>query len=43
VREDNIKMDLWEIVLEVVGWSHLAQNRDWRLVLVNTVMNLWVP
>jgi len=40
--EDNIKMDLWE-----VGgggdWMELVQDRDrWR-VLVNMVMNFWVP
>jgi hypothetical protein len=26
-REDDIRMDLSEIGLEVVGWTHLAQNR----------------
>jgi hypothetical protein len=41
--EDNIKMDLWDIGLEVVDWINFAQDRDrWRS-LVNTVMNLWVP
>jgi hypothetical protein len=27
-REDNIKIDLMEIVLEGVDWIHLAQDRD---------------
>jgi hypothetical protein len=40
---DNIKMDLLEIVLSVVDWIGLAQDRyRWR-ALVNSVMNLRVP
>jgi hypothetical protein len=40
---DNIKSDLLEIRLSVVDWIGLAQDRyRWR-VLVNSVMNLWVP
>jgi hypothetical protein len=40
---DNIKMDLSEIGLGVVGWIDLAQDRyRWR-ALVNSVMNLRVP
>jgi hypothetical protein len=40
---DNIKMDLSEIGLNVVGWIRLAQDRyRWR-ALVNSVMNLRVP
>jgi hypothetical protein len=40
---DNIKMDLLEIELRVVGWIGLAQVRyRWRAV-VNAVMNLRVP
>jgi hypothetical protein len=40
---DNIKMDLLEIGLSVVGWIGLAQDRyRWR-ALVNLVMNLRVP
>jgi hypothetical protein len=40
---DNIKLDL-----RVIGWSgmdliDLAQDRDQWSVLVNTIMNLWVP
>jgi hypothetical protein len=37
---DNIKMDLLEIELNVVGWIGLAQDRyRWR-ALVNSVVNL---
>jgi hypothetical protein len=40
---DNIKMGLLEIGLNVVDWIGLAQDMySWRL-LVNAVMNLWVP
>jgi hypothetical protein len=40
---DNIKMDLSEIVLSVVDWIGLAQDRyNWR-ALVSSVMNLRVP
>jgi hypothetical protein len=38
--EDNIKMYLKEIEWEVMDWIHLAQDRDWWLVLKSTVMNL---
>jgi hypothetical protein len=40
---DNIKMDLLEIGVSVVGGIDLAQDRyRWR-ALVNSVMNLRVP
>jgi hypothetical protein len=40
---DNIKMDLLEIGLSVVDWIGLAQDRyRWR-VLVDAVMDHWVP
>jgi hypothetical protein len=26
-----------------MDWNHLTQDRDRRLVLVNTVINLWIP
>jgi hypothetical protein len=41
--EDNIKMDLREIGIDVANWIQLAQDRvQWR-ACVNTVMNLRVP
>jgi hypothetical protein len=41
--EDNIKMDLREIGLDVANWTQLAQDRvQWR-ACVKTVMNLRVP
>jgi hypothetical protein len=40
---DNIKMDLLERGVSVVGWIVLAQDRyRWR-ALVNSVMNFRVP
>jgi hypothetical protein len=41
--EDNIKMDLGEIGFGDLDWINLAQDRDRRRALVNTVMNLRVP
>jgi hypothetical protein len=38
---DN-KMDLKEIGWVDVDWIHLAQDRDWWMAVVNTVMNLRV-
>jgi hypothetical protein len=41
--EDNIKMDLREIGIDMANWIQLAQERvQWR-ACVNTVMNLRVP
>jgi hypothetical protein len=41
--EDNIKMDLREIRIDVANLIQLAQDRvQWR-ACVNTVMNLGVP
>jgi hypothetical protein len=41
--EDNIRMNLWEIGWEGVGWVHRAQDRVQWWAFVNTVMNLHVP
>jgi hypothetical protein len=40
---DNIKMDLVEIELGQLDWIGLCQDKYCRRVLVNLVMNLWVP
>jgi hypothetical protein len=41
--EDNIKLDLREIGIDVANWIQLAQDRvQWR-AFVNTVMNFQVP
>jgi hypothetical protein len=40
---DSIKMDLREIGWDSMDWIDLAQDRDKRRALVNTVMNLRVP
>jgi hypothetical protein len=40
---DNIKMFLRDIEWEGMDWIDLAQDRDHRRALVNTVMNLQVP
>jgi hypothetical protein len=40
--EDNIIMDLSEIEWVGVVWIHLAEDRDQRQALVNTVMKLRV-
>jgi hypothetical protein len=40
---DNIKIDLIEIGWDGMDWIDLAQDRDQRKALVNTVMNLRVP
>jgi hypothetical protein len=42
-RWENIMMDLRELWFGDVDWIHLAQDRDRRRALVNTVMNLRVP
>jgi hypothetical protein len=41
--EDNVKIDLGEIGWGVMDWIGLAQDRDQRRALMNTVMNLRVP
>jgi hypothetical protein len=40
---DNIKRDLGEVGWGDVGWIGLAQNKNRRRALVNSVLNLWVP
>jgi hypothetical protein len=41
--EDNIRMDVGETGWKDVNLMHLAQDRDQRRVLINTIMNLRVP
>jgi hypothetical protein len=41
--ENNIKLDLREIGIDVVNWIQLAQGRVQWQAFVNTVINLWVP
>jgi hypothetical protein len=41
--DDNIGMDLREIGWGGMDWIDLAQDRDQRRAIVNTVMNLRVP
>jgi hypothetical protein len=40
---DNIEIDLREIGWSGMDWTDLAQDRDQRMVLVNTVMKQRVP
>jgi hypothetical protein len=40
---DNIKTDLREIEWDGMDWIDLAQDRDQRMALVNTMINLRVP
>jgi hypothetical protein len=41
--KDDIKMDLRERGWSDMDWIDLAQDRDQRRALVNTVMNIRVP
>jgi hypothetical protein len=41
--EDNIKLDLREIGINVVNWIQLAEDRVMWWAFVNMVMNLQVP
>jgi hypothetical protein len=41
--EYDVKMDLREIWLKGVDWIHLAQGRDRRRAVVNSVMKLRDP
>jgi hypothetical protein len=40
---DNIKIDFREIGWDGMDLIHLAEDRDQRRTVVNTVMNLRVP
>jgi hypothetical protein len=40
---NNIEMNLTVKEWDNIDWIDLAQDRDQWRVLVNTVMNLWVP
>jgi hypothetical protein len=42
-RVDNIRMDLVDVGWGDVDWIGLAQVRDRRIALVNSVSNLRVP
>jgi hypothetical protein len=42
-EEDNIKMGLGEIGLEVVDWINVAQDRDRGQTFVNTVLDHSIP
>jgi len=41
--EDIIKIDLQAVGWGGMEWIDLTENRDMWQVLVNVVMNLWVP
>jgi hypothetical protein len=41
--KDNIRMELTQIEWEGVDWMHVVQDVDLWRVLVNTLINLWVP
>jgi hypothetical protein len=41
--EDKIGVDLREVRWEGVDWLHVDHGKDWWQVLVNMVMNLWIP
>jgi hypothetical protein len=40
---DNIRMDLGEVGWDDVGWIGLAQDKNRRRAVVNSVLNLRVP
>jgi hypothetical protein len=41
--EDNITMDLQEVGCGDMEWINLAHDKDRWQVLMNAVINLWVP
>jgi hypothetical protein len=40
---DAIRMDLIEIMWEILDWIHLSQDRDLWWALENTVMETLLP
>ena len=42
-REDNIKMNLWEVGCDPGEWIDFAEDRDQCRAYVRAVMNLRVP
>jgi hypothetical protein len=42
-REENIKMDIQELGWAGMDWIDQTWDRDRRKMLVNVVVNLWVP
>ena len=40
--DDNIKIDLKEISINMRNWVDSAQDRDYWRALVNVALNLWV-
>ena len=41
--EDNIRMNINEIDINLRNWVDSAQDRDYWKALVNELLNLWVP
>jgi hypothetical protein len=41
--EDNIRMDLKEICINMSNWVDSAQDRDYWRALVNVALSLCVP
>ena len=42
-REDDVRMDLEEIGINVGNWVDSAQDRDYWRALINAALNLRVP
>jgi hypothetical protein len=40
--EDNIRMDLKEIVINMKNWGDSAQDRDYWRAHENAALNLWI-
>ena len=43
IREDNIRVDLKGIRINMTNWVVSAQDSDYFRALVNPSLNLWVP